>query len=101
MLDSLSSLFSGALVSQDSHIVSVLLVIYGSNALLTGVKHALEKVKDKTASTLDNRAYGVVSTVSGALSAVIGWLTANSSRLPPLSRAEVEEEGKGSDASPL
>lgn len=58
-------------------IASVVLVVMCMNFVLMGVQKALELIKDKTESTLDNKVYDVLSKVCGFFSKIIDWIGAN------------------------
>jgi hypothetical protein len=47
------------------------------NIALSATKQVLEKIKDKTATDGDNKAYDLISKISGILSKAIDYITAN------------------------
>jgi hypothetical protein len=47
------------------------LAMISINLVLSGLKAGLEKIKDKTATTVDNKVYDIVNTVSGFLSKIL------------------------------
>lgn len=47
------------------------LTIMALNMVLSGLKAGLEKIKDKTTTEADNKAYAIISSVSGFLSKVL------------------------------
>ncbi len=55
----------------------VVLYVVSFNIFLTGLKLALEKIKDKTATNVDNKLHAVVSSVSGALSHLLDFFGFN------------------------
>ncbi len=58
-------------------IPATVILMLALNAALTGLKSALEFIKDKTATDADNKAFLVVSKLCGILSGIIDWATAN------------------------
>lgn len=56
---------------------AVALVLVAVMAVLSGLSKALEVIKDKTSSNLDNRAYEWVNKAASALKVVIDWLSGN------------------------
>jgi len=62
---------------QSSSFQNIILGIVCVNIGLSAAKQVLEKIKDKTATDGDNKAYDAISKVSGILAKVIDWVTAN------------------------
>lgn len=88
MLEFLQTFLAG----KESTIVMTLAIVYGTNAVLTGVKKMLGRIKDKTESQVDDKIYGVLDKVVGAVDKVIEFLTANSQALPGKAKEELEKK---------
>lgn len=58
-------------------IATVVMVLVCVNIALSAAKQILEKIKDKTASNADNKAYEIISKVSDVLAKVVDWFSAN------------------------
>lgn len=58
-------------------IATTLLVVVSFNLLLAGLKSALEVIKDKTATQVDNKIYEAVSKVSAFLSKILDMVGYN------------------------
>lgn len=56
---------------------AVLILVLAMNAFLTGLKSALEYVKDKTVTDADNKVHATLAKVLGFLTSLIDVLTAN------------------------
>jgi hypothetical protein len=61
---------------------TVIMTVFVTNAVLTGVKVALGMIKDKTATKLDDDAYDKVAKAVDMTGAVIDWITANKEHTP-------------------
>jgi len=79
------------LSTQEHPIAVAVAAVYGVNALLTGLKILLDRIKDKTESKLDDNVDSVVTKILGWTSKVIGFLTANQTVLPPSVKDEVNK----------
>jgi len=65
-------------LTQNAQLIgTVVLTITCFNILLSSVDTVLEKIKDKTASQLDNKLYAVVHPAVGFLKSVLDFLGAN------------------------
>ena len=65
-------------IAQNGGLLATILAgIVCFNFVLMGVQKALEVIKDKTASNLDNVAYSVIHSVTSFLQVVIDWGTGN------------------------
>lgn len=62
---------------QSGSFQNILLGIVCVNIALSAAKQVLEVIKDKTATDGDNKAYDLVSKISGYVSKIIDWVTAN------------------------
>lgn len=72
-------------------ILVIVLTILGINVILTSAKKALEFIKDKTESKLDDKAYEAVSKLLKVFNVVIEFLSANSSYLPTKAQQAAKE----------
>lgn len=81
---------SKLLESQDATLAKILVAVLFMNVFLSGLKRALDYVKDKTETTLDNKAAELLGKILGVGSKVIDFLSANPSALPPKTKAELE-----------
>jgi hypothetical protein len=52
-------------------IATAAMAMIAINLVLSGLKAGLEKIKDKTASDVDNKIYAAISAVSGFLSKIL------------------------------
>jgi hypothetical protein len=78
------------LTSKDASLATILACVIALNILLTGLKKSLGWIKDKTATTLDDKAYDAVTKVLGVGEKVVEFLSANSTALPPVAKQTVE-----------
>jgi len=62
---------------QSGSFQNIVLGIVCVNIALSAAKQVLEKIKDKTATDGDNKAYDLISKISGILSKAIDYVTAN------------------------
>lgn len=62
------------------------------NLLLSGLSAALAKIKDLTATDLDNRAYAIISKITGLLAKVVDFASANRPNTPKPKVVVVEEK---------
>ena len=62
---------------QSGSFQNIVLGIVCVNIALSAAKQVLEKIKDKTATDGDNKAYDLISKISGVLSKAIDYVTAN------------------------
>lgn len=58
-------------------IAMILACVVAMNILLAGAAKALEAIKDKTATDVDNKIYAVISKISGFLSKALDIMGAN------------------------
>ncbi len=62
---------------QSGSVQNIILAVMCVNIALSAAKQILEKIKDKTATDGDNKAYDAISKVSGLLSKAIDYVTGN------------------------
>lgn len=58
-------------------IADILMWVLALNLFLSGLGKALEKIKDHTKSKADNKAYEVISKVTGVLQKIVDLISAN------------------------
>ena len=61
----------------DAMILKVLAVLAIVNIVLSALDAGLEKIKDATATDLDNKAYAIVHMISDGLQKIVQFLSAN------------------------
>lgn len=61
-------------------IVFIVMVVMMLNFILTGIKKALELIKDKTSSSADNVIYNILDKIVYVLDKIIEFLSANSTK---------------------
>lgn len=64
-------------IPQDSTLGEILMWVIALNLGLSGISKALEKVKDKTKTDLDNRAYATLYKIVSKLQKLIDFASAN------------------------
>lgn len=62
---------------ENNTVALVIAYVIAFNLFLSGLKVALEEIKDKTSNTVDNKLFSVVSSITGFLTKVIDWIGAN------------------------
>lgn len=62
---------------QSGSVQNIILAVMCVNIALSAAKQILEKIKDKTETDGDNKAYDTISKVSGLLSKAIDYVTGN------------------------
>lgn len=62
----------------NSVVALIISAVIAFNILITGLKKALEYIKDKTASTVDNKLYDFINKVASVLDKVVEFISANS-----------------------
>lgn len=60
-----------------SWLPTMLVWVVACNLALSGLKMGLEKIKDVTASQVDNKLYAAVSKVVAVLDKIVDWASAN------------------------
>lgn len=83
---------SGLLANFDPAVAMMLVYVIALNVALTGVKKALDKVKDKTQNDWDNKISDAIGKVLGLLSKILEFASANSVILPPKAKAEIQNK---------
>lgn len=84
----ISQMLSGV----DPIMAKVLMYVVAFNVGLTGVKKAVDKIKDRTESQWDNKVSDALGFACGWLSKVLEFASANSSNLPAQSKQEIEKK---------
>lgn len=87
MLEWISKILS----TQEHPIALAVAAVYGLNALLTGLKVLLDRIKDKTVTNFDNKMDDIVTSILSWVSKTIGFLTANKAVLPESVKDEVNK----------
>lgn len=87
----MSEWISKLLESKEMQVAFTVACVYVLNAILTGIKDGLARIKDKTESKFDDNAHDLIVKVLNVVDKVIAFLTANKAALPPKAREEVEK----------
>lgn len=58
-------------------VATTVLVLISFNFVMSGLKAALEKIKDKTASQVDNKIYAIITKILTISEAIVDWLSGN------------------------
>jgi len=83
-------MISKYLSTQEHPIAIAVACVYGLNALLTGLKILLDRIKDKTEGKFDDKLDAIITTALSWSTKAIGFLTANSAILPPKAKDELK-----------
>jgi hypothetical protein len=88
----MQEMISKILGSHEATILTIVLVVIGTNVMMTALKKSLGWVKDKTETKLDDKAYAIVEKVLSATDKVLEFASANSTALPEKAKAELEKK---------
>jgi hypothetical protein len=61
----------------ENFIATIIVIVVAFNGILTALKVFLEKIKDLTKTSLDNKLYAIVSKLTGWIAWLIDLVTAN------------------------
>lgn len=84
----ISQMLSGV----DPLLAKVLMYVIALNVGLTGLKKAVDKIKDRTENQWDNKVSDALGIACGWFSRVLEFASANSSNLPSQSKQEIEKK---------
>lgn len=87
----MKDLIAKLLTNLDTTLFVIVMVVISVNVILTAFKKVVDKFKDTTATTLDNKASDIVGKILAAISKILEFASANSSVLPPKARKEIED----------
>lgn len=88
----MKDLIAKLLNSQEGILTIVIMTVICMNIVLTAAKKVLSRIKDKTESKTDDKAYEVITKVLSALNKVLEFASANSDALPPKVKAELAKQ---------
>jgi hypothetical protein len=88
----MNAVIAKILASKEGILVLAVICMLGLNAVLTAAKKWIDRIKDKTATQVDDKASVVLGQILSVLSKVIEFMTANTTVLPDSVKAELEKK---------